>query len=126
MQSAEAPAAHRAWLSGEPATAACTTRASGLATAASFEMTQRILRRRLDDFLLVSDDQIDDARRMLARLAHTLAEGAGAAALAGLLADSQRPEFAAIIVSGGNADEHEIATLAAAPSAPPSTTIDAG
>lgn len=113
VQSAQAPAAHRAWQSGEPATAPCTTRASGLATAASFERTQAVLRARLDDFLLVDDDEIDAARRLLATHAHTLAEGAGAAALAGLLADPNRPASCAAIVSGGNADAHELATLAA-------------
>lgn len=72
-----------------------------------------MLRARLDDFLLVDDDEIDAARRLLATHAHTLAEGAGAAALAGLLADPNRPARCAAIVSGGNADAHELATLTA-------------
>lgn len=112
VQSAQAPAAYDAWRAGEPRTAACTTRASGLATAASFDMTQAILRERLDDFLVLDDDEIDAARRLLASHAHTLAEGAGAAALAGALADPRRPSRCGVIVSGGNADERELATLA--------------
>lgn len=114
VQSAQAPAAFDAWRAGEPRTAPCTTRASGLATAASFDMTQAILRRRLDDFLVLDDDAIDEARRLLASHAHTLAESAGAAALAGALADEHRPSRSGVIVSGGNADEREIATLAGA------------
>ncbi len=111
VQSAQAPAAYEAWRARAPRTAPCTTRASGLATAASFAMTQAILRDRLDDFILVDDDAIDAARRLLATHAHTLAEAAGAAALAGLLADPTRPANCAVIVSGGNADADELATL---------------
>ncbi len=111
VQSAQAPAAYDSWTAGELRTAPCTTRASGLATACAFDLPQRIMRERLDDFRLVDDDAIDGARRVLARAAHTLAEGAGAAALAGLLADPNRPARCAIVVSGGNADAHELATL---------------
>lgn len=112
VQSAQAPAAHDAWQAGAARTAPCLTRASGLATAASFDMTQAILREHLDDFLLVDDDDIDGALRLLATHAHTLAEGAGAAGLAGILADPTRPGVCAMIVSGGNADAREIAALA--------------
>ena len=69
---------------------------------------------RLDDFLLVGDDAIADAARLLASHAHTLAEGAGAAALAGLLAvdlaDDGLP--VAVVCTGGNASTEEIADLA--------------
>jgi len=103
VQSAQAPAAYETWVAREPRTAACTTLASGLATASSFAVPQRILQARLDDFRLVDDDAVDGARRLLAGHAHTLAEGAGAAALAGLLDDPARPERCAVVVSGGNA-----------------------
>ncbi len=111
VQSRQAPAAHRAWLAGEAREAPCQTQSSGLATAASFELPQQVLRDRLDRFLLVDDADIDHARRLLATHAHTLAEGAGAAAMAGLLADEERPAFCAAIVSGGNADSRELADL---------------
>ncbi|THI95501.1 pyridoxal-phosphate dependent enzyme, partial [Nocardioides sp.] len=86
-----------------------------------YELTQRVLRGRLDDFVLVSDDAIDQAARLLATQAHTLAEGAGAAALAGLIAD-RRGEVRtgrqagpiAVICTGANASADEIARLAAA------------
>ena len=77
-----------------------------------FDLHQRILRERLDGFLLVDDQALDAARRVLATAADTLAEGAGAAALAGLLADPKRPARSAIILSGGNADGAELATIA--------------
>lgn len=112
VQSAQAPAAFESWRAGAPRSAPCTTNASGLATATPFELPQAVLRERLDEFLLVDDQAIDGARGLLARHAHTLAEGAGAAALAGLLADPARPGFCAVVVTGGNADERELATLA--------------
>ncbi len=114
VQSAQAPAAYESWRTQAPATAPCATRSSGLATAASFELPQRVLRERLDDFLLVDDDAIDEARVLLATHAHTLSEGAGAAALAGLLASPRRPRLCAVVVSGGNADPRELADLARA------------
>ncbi|WP_435772096.1 threonine ammonia-lyase, partial [Nocardioides sp. SYSU DS0651] len=86
VQSDAAPAGWRSWRSGTIETAPATTRASGLATTTGYELPQRMLRGRLDRFLLVSDDAIDHAAHLLATRAHTLAEGAGAAALAGLLA----------------------------------------
>ena len=48
--------------------------------------------------------------------AHTLTEGAGAASLAGLMADSARGSApggpCAVICTGGNADDGELAGLA--------------
>ncbi len=112
VQSSAAPAAHRAWTTGAPATAECHTRASGLATGASYALPQSILAGRLHDFVLVDDDEIDSAARLLATLAHTLSEGAGAAALAaaikvGLAKDTR----AGIVLSGGNASVDELALL---------------
>ena len=77
VQSAAAPAAHDSWATGALPTRPCLTRMSGLATGAGFALPQQVMRARLDDFVLVSDDAIDDARRLLAGHAHTLAEGAG-------------------------------------------------
>ncbi|MDO4887754.1 MAG: pyridoxal-phosphate dependent enzyme [Actinomycetaceae bacterium] len=113
VQSEAAPAAHASWKGGRPVSAPCRTRVSGLATGSGFELPQSILRQRLDDFVLVSDDDILDAVRLMATCAHTLAEGAGAAALAGLLADPGRRGTCAVICTGGNADARELAALAA-------------
>lgn len=124
VQSAAAPAGWRSWRSGTIETAPCHTRVSGLATCTGYPLPQQVLRGRLDDFLLVTDDQIDAAARLLATHAHTLAEGAGAAALAGLLSDprlsdrsvrsSGRAGEVAVICTGGNASVDEIARLGAA------------
>lgn len=112
VQSASAPAAYRSWRSGEPLSAPCTTRVAGLAVGTGFALTQSVLRERLDNFLLVSDEDIQRAVRLMATRAHTLAEGAGAASLAGLMADEGRLERGgpcAVVCTGGNADDEELA-----------------
>jgi threonine dehydratase len=113
VQSAASPAAHDAWRSGAPAIRPNRTRVEGLATGRSYDLPQRYLRASLTDFLLVTDDRIAEAQRLLAAQAHTLAEGAGAAPLAALLADPTR--FAghqiAIVCTGGNASAPELASL---------------
>ncbi|WP_445255663.1 threonine ammonia-lyase [Nocardioides aurantiacus] len=116
VQSAAAPAAHRSWSTGALVTADCRTRVAGLATCAGYALPQSVLgggaARGLDEFVLVSDDEIDAAARVLATDAHTLAEGAGAAALAALLARPAAPAVSAVVVSGGNASLDELAALA--------------
>lgn len=110
VQSAAAPAAHDSWRAGELVDRPNRTAAEGLATGSGFALTQRLLRARLTDFLLVEDEQIGEAQRLCLRAAHTVAEGAGAAALAALLA--HRDRFAgrsvAVVCSGGNASEAEL------------------
>ncbi|SIS73912.1 threonine dehydratase [Phaeovulum vinaykumarii] len=63
--------------------------------------------------LTVSDDQIAAAIRALFSGIHAVAEGAGAAAYAGLLAEAEinRGKRLGVIVSGGNIDSPWMATL---------------
>jgi threonine dehydratase len=61
------------------------TEHEGLATRVPFEMPSRILWELLDDFLLATDHEINEAIRLLAVNAKQIAEGAGAASLAGAL-----------------------------------------
>jgi threonine dehydratase len=125
VQSAASPAAHDCWRNqvdiqstsgagADPSVRPNRTRVEGLATGRAFALPQRHLRD-LADFRLVTDEQIAAAQRVLARDAHTLAEGAGAAPLAAVLADRER--FAgrqiALVCTGGNASPPEIAALAA-------------
>jgi threonine dehydratase len=113
VQSASASAAHDSWRASELLNRPNLTAVEGIATGRGFALPQRILRRRLSDFLLVTDDQIAVARRLLATHAHTLAEGAGAAALAAVLnGDRFVGKQVAVICTGGNASYHELADLA--------------
>jgi threonine dehydratase len=84
----------------------------------SYALPQRVLADRLDDFVLVDDDDLDAAAALLASHAHTLAESAGAAGLAALLGDPDRPQHCAVVVTGGNASADEIRALAAGPPTP--------
>ncbi len=104
VQSEAAPAAYHSWQQGQLVQAPMQTWVEGIATAAGYELPQQIMRHRLDDFVLVSEDDIRRAVAMLIEQAHTLAEGAGATALAGAV---RRPDLVqgktvAITVSGSN------------------------
>ena len=80
------------------------TFAEGLATRTAFELPQRILWDLLDDFVLVSDDEIREAQALMIETTRNLVEAAGAAPLAAAL--KLREELAgkrvALVASGGN------------------------
>ncbi len=120
VQSEQAPAAWRSWKEGRLVEAPMQTFAEGLATRTAFELPQRILRRHLDDFILVSDDEI--RRAIIILLAHTrnLAEGAGAASLAAALKmrQSLAGKRVGIVLSGGNLSIDRLRELLAAEGAP--------
>ena len=104
VQSAQAPAMQLSWASDRTVCAEMNTAAEGLATRVPFENTQRIMRKFLDDFVLVEDDAIDAAVLLLLEHTHNLAEGAGAASLAAAL--KLKPRLAGknlvLVMSGGN------------------------
>jgi threonine dehydratase len=113
VQSSAAPAAFDSFSTGTCVHRANRTTVEGLATGRGFELPQSLMRTGLADFHLVTDEQIAAAQRLMAGRAHTLAEGAGAAALAAVLA---RPDYFAgnrvgIVCTGGNASATEIASL---------------
>jgi threonine dehydratase len=113
VQSEAAPAAFRSWQAGTLVEDTNSTFAEGLATRTAFELPQRILRDLLDDFVLVSEDGLKAATRLMIEKTRNLVEPAGAAALAAVLAAPQR--FAgrkvAIVCSGGNLSPAQLAAL---------------
>ncbi|MGE0313223.1 MAG: threonine ammonia-lyase [Lautropia sp.] len=70
--------------------------------ALNIEMTRRLV----DDVLLVDEDRIEQAILLLLEVEKTVAEGAGAAGLAGLLANRDRfaGKRVATVLCGGNID----------------------
>jgi len=104
VQSAQAPAMQYSWQAGELLTAPMDTFAEGIATRVPFPNTQRIMRRYLDDFILVDDTAIEESIRLLLEHTHNLAEGAGAAALAGAISIKERlaGRKVVLVMSGGN------------------------
>jgi threonine dehydratase len=115
VQSTASPAAHDSWRTGQIVRRPNRTAVEGLATGSGFDLTQRVMREHLSDFLLVDDTAIAHAQRVLARDAHLLTEGAGAAATAALLAYPNRfaGKRVAVVATGANASEAELARLAA-------------
>jgi threonine dehydratase len=113
VQSEAAPAAFRSWqaralLGGEMA-----TMAEGLATRVPFELPQQILWEHLDDFVLVSEDEIRRANRLMIEHTRNLVEPAGAAPLAAALSlgDRLRGKRIALVLSGGNISPAQLASL---------------
>ncbi len=106
VQSAQAPTAHDSWREGRLVERPMQTVAEGLATRTAFELPQRILREMLDDFALVSDDELLGAVALMVEKTRTLVEPAGAAALAAALSPQLRARLKgkklALICSGAN------------------------
>ncbi len=104
VQSDASPAAYQSWRQHRLVEAPNHTFAEGLATATAFDLPQAILWDRLDDFLLVRDEEIMQAIVWMIERAHTLAEGAGAASLAAAyrLRDELHGKRIGLVCSGGN------------------------
>lgn len=115
VQAEKAPAAYMSWKNRAMMQAANATFAEGLATRTAFALPQKILWDLLDDFILVSEDAMRAAIVMYLQNAKTLAEGAGAAPLAGAL--QLRAQLAgkkvALILSGGNITPEQLKTVLA-------------
>jgi threonine dehydratase len=79
----------------------------------SFDLPQRILTEHLDDFVLVSDDEIRAATLRMIELTRTLVEPAGAAPLAAVLKLGERlaGKRVAIVCSGGNISPTQLPEL---------------
>ena len=80
------------------------TFAEGIATRVPFALPMAILRRHLDDIVLVSDEEMKVAILVLAEAVRQTAEGAGAASTAAALRlrDRLRGKTVVLILSGGN------------------------
>jgi len=108
VQAAEASAIHDSWHEKTRLTRdTANTFADGLATRATYDLTWPALRDGLAGFVKVPESAIAEAIRVLLRTTHNLAEGAGAAGLAGLFAlrEELADKTVAIVLSGSNIDE---------------------
>jgi threonine dehydratase len=116
VQSEASPAMWHAWrnrnLDPYPTTK---TEHEGLASRVPFALPNSILWDLLSDFVLVSDEEINDAVCLLARDAKQLAEGSGAASLAAAikLREQLRGRKVVGVVSGGNLPLDRFARLLA-------------
>jgi len=115
VQSEAAPAAYRAWREGTLVEDQMRTFAEGLQTRVAFELPQRILAQHLDDFVLVSDDDLRSATLQLLEVTRNLIEPAGAAPLAAALKlrDRLAGRKVALVCSGGNISPPQLHELLA-------------
>ena len=104
VQSRQAPAGYQSWRAGELKQAPNETVTEGLSTGTAFELPQTILRRHLDDFVLVDDGQILEAAGLLVEKTRALTEPAGASTLAAALDLRERLQGkrVGLVASGGN------------------------
>lgn len=104
VQAALSSAAHESWRQKRIVAMPNASFADGLATGRGFELPQAMLWEMLEEFLLLEEEEIRQAIFWMIERAHTLAEAAGASALAG--AYRLRHELAGkkvgIVCSGGN------------------------
>lgn len=94
-------------------TAEANTIADGIACRKPDPIAFDMIRHGAARVIRVSDDEIAEAIRLYHTATHNLAEGAGAAALAGLLHEQQQQQGRRIgvILSGGNIDSDQCAQL---------------
>ncbi len=107
VQAKKAPAIYDSWNARKPVAASMETSAEGLATRVAFENTLQMMcdeKTGIDDFLLVSEKEMEEAAVLLLEHTHNLAELAGAASLAAAiqLKDRFSGKKIALVLSGGN------------------------
>ena len=89
------------------------TLAEGIAVKAPGEITSALVRRSVDDIVLVSEVQLERAVSLLINVEKSVVEGAGAAGLAAVIADPMR--FAGrnvgLVLCGGNIDTRLLASV---------------
>ncbi len=89
------------------------TIAEGIAVGTPGKITQEIIRRLVDDLVLVDEGDIEQAVLMLLEIEKTLVEGAGAAGLAALLRypDRFKGKRVGLVLCGGNIDPLLLAAI---------------
>ena len=104
VQSAQAPTQQLSWKAGAPVCGPMTTFVEGVATRVPFENTQAIMRKYLDDFVLIDDADTKHCMRLLIEHTRNLPEGAAGLPLAAAikLKDRMVGKKVAIDFCGGN------------------------
>jgi threonine dehydratase len=100
-------------LHGEPINAGGETIAEGIAVRDTGALPLALCRRLVDEVLLVDEEHIERAIVMYIEIEKTVAEGAGAAALAAVLANREAftGRKVGLVLSGGNIDTRLLASI---------------
>jgi threonine dehydratase len=100
-------------LAGEPVKVGGDTIAEGIAVKDVGDIAYEIVRKEVEDVVVVAEETIERAIVALIEIEKTVAEGAGAASLAALLEHPQRfaGKRVGIPISGGNIDSRVLASV---------------
>ncbi|MGE0667635.1 MAG: threonine ammonia-lyase [Sphingomonadales bacterium] len=100
-------------LNGLPPVREAGTIAEGIAVKRPGGITMPIIRSQVDGIILVSEVELERAIALYVSIEKTVAEGAGAAALAGVLAEPERfrGRKVGVVLSGGNIDTRLLASV---------------
>ncbi len=112
VQAAMYASMHSAMNGGKPAKGGASI-AEGIAVKQPGELTQQVVRELVDDILLVEEEHLERAITLFADVEKTIAEGAGAAGLAALIAHPSRftGKKVGLILCGGNIDTRLLASV---------------
>ena len=89
------------------------TLAEGIAVKGHCSLTETLVRANVDDILLVTEAQIENAVSLLINIEKTVVEGAGAAGLAAVVANKARfaGKKVGLVLCGGNIDTRILASV---------------
>nr|MBA2413437.1 pyridoxal-phosphate dependent enzyme [Burkholderiaceae bacterium] len=104
---ANADGVYRSWKGpGRVVGESAQTFAEGIATRVSFDLPFSIYKQYLDDFVLLTEEELAEGVRMALKTTHNLPEGAGSASIAAAykLRQTLAEQRVVCIMSGGNID----------------------
>jgi threonine dehydratase len=118
VQAEASPAAYRSWKEGRIVEAENRTFAGGVATGTAYRLPFEIYSRSLDDFVLLTEEELVQGIALAAHHTRNLLEGAGSATLraAVKIRDRLRGRKVALQLSGGNAGPDELEAAVRLPS----------
>jgi len=114
VQAEGAPAFYQSWKKGTiVSTGGISTAAEGLATARAYELPFKILRQRIDDIILVNDDEMRHAVMTILDTTGQVAELSGAASTAGAFKIKRDLEGkrVALLLTGGNIEPEQLVAI---------------
>jgi threonine dehydratase len=114
VEPAGCPSLHAAIRAGKPVDVECNTMCDGVAVPYMTEEMFPLLRDLADEVVLVSEEDVRGAIRLLANANHIIAEGAGALATAAALAMPRKKRGKAVcLVTGGSIDTSKLVEILA-------------
>ena len=114
VQAEGAPAFYRSWKKGSiTSTDGVKTAAEGLATSRAYELPLRILREKLDDIVLVSDEEMKQAIKVILQTTGQVAELSGAASTAAAfkIKEQLAGSKVVLLLTGGNIEPEQLARI---------------